>query len=681
MPVRARKEDGRMRSAQKDAMTKRRLIVCLMTVLLTLGLFAAAQAAETDNLKLAMELSTYDFAAPGEVTVTIEVTNTGESEMPSPITLYYPDGKQVEEFGAPTLAAGSSKRWSGVWNVTQDELNNGKVIFKIRYSVLNDSGEMMNKELNFSRSIAYAGAVTAVEVNRIIVPTTAGEGQKVTVTYDIVNTGNVDITDVSIKENSGISTRRGSISSVPAGEKGSYTFTTTMKKKDLTSEATITYKAGGKTNTVKKDKATIKYGEINLSAALSSDKKGGAPGETVILTLTLKNTGKADFQNVTVSDPTLGEVFTGLSIPAGQTVTQQREVTMSSAADYQFTVTGTDTEGNAVETVTDRVDLKAIDPTQRVILEVSASADRDTIYQLPGIVKFVVRVTNTGAAEAKDVTVSASGVTLATFPSILAGETRELTRDVSVSMAGQYRFDASVKNQLDETEVFNSNIIPIAYAQPTAVPTEAPIITPPLPQHEEIPTADGLPEYVGSIQQVLRALYWVFMVLAIISLALLAAGVVRRIQANVASSKAQDHLERSGSRNYTQPGQHKPSKPEAVTTAAAPDSEAAEADQSEAAEETPDEPVQDQASIEATLRQLYPNTAARMQLDPTVTVDGEDESELSDDADLPSDETETTAPQEDEASTDEADLPMENKEPASEEAPVRQRRSQRRGQH
>ncbi len=668
-----------MRSAQKDAMTKRRLIVCLMTALLMLGLFAVAHAAETDNLKLAMELSSYDFTAPGEVTVTIEVTNTGESEMPSPITLYYPDGRQVEEFGAPTLAAGSSKRWSGVWNVTQDELNNGKVIFKIRYSVLNDSGEMMNKELNFSRSIAYAGAVTAVEVNRIIAPTTVGEGQKVTVTYDIVNTGNVDITDVSIKENSGISTRRGSIKSVPAGEKGSYTFTTTMKKKDLTSEATITYKAGGKTNTVKKDKATIKYGEINLSASLASDKKGGAPGETVTLTLTLKNTGKVDFQNVTVTDPTLGEVFTGLSVPAGQTVTQQRAVTMEGAADYQFTVAGTGTDGNAVETVTDRVDLKAIDPTQRVLLEVSASADRDTIYQLPGIVKFVVKVTNTGAAEAKDVTVSASGVTLATFPSILAGETRELTRDVSVSMAGQYRFDASVKNQLDETETFNSNIIPIAYAQPTAVPTEAPIITPPLPKYEEIPTDDGLPEYVGSIQQVLQALYWVFMVLAIISLALLAAGVVRRIQANVASSKAQDHLERSGSRNYTQPGQHKQAKPEPKPQTA-PEGEAAEADQPDDGAEAPDEPVQDQASIEETLRQLYPNTAARMQLDPTVTVDGEDEPAPADEADLLLDEAEDIPQPEDEVGGDEATLPAEDPEPAAEDAPVRHRRSQRRNQ-
>lgn len=679
MPVRARKEDGRKHSAQNNTMTKKRLIVCLMTVLLTLGLFACAQAAETDNLKLAMELSSYEFAVPGEVTVTIEVTNTGESEMPSPITLYYPDGQQVEEFGAPTLAAGSSKRWSGVWNVTQDELNNGKVIFKIRYSVINDSGEMMNKELNFSRSIAYAGAVTAVEVNRIITPTTAGEGQKVTVTYDVVNTGNVDITDISIKENSSISTRRGTIQSVPAGEKGSYSFTTTMKKKDLTSEATITYKAGGKTNTVKKDKATIKYGEINLSAALASDKKGGAPGETVTLTLTLKNTGKVDFQNVTVSDTTLGEVFSGLSVPAGQTVTQQREVTMEGAADYQFTVAGTDTEGNAVETATDRVSLTAIDPSQRVTLEVSASADRDTIYQLPGIVKFVVRVTNTGAAEAKDVTVSASGVTLATFPSILAGETRELTRDVSVSMAGQYRFDAAVKNQLDETEVFNSNIIPIAYAQPTAVPTEAPIITPPLPQYEEIPTADGLPEYVGSIQQVLRVLYWVFMVLAIISLALLAVGVARRIQANVASSKAQDHLERSGSRNYTQPGQHKQSKPEPSTVTTDDEAAPTEADASDA----PDEPVQDQSSIEETLRQLYPNTAARMKLDPTVTVDGEDEpGDATEGMELPLEETEETAPQaEEETGADDAAVPEENiAADTAEEAPVRHRRSQRRGQ-
>ena len=147
-------------------------------------------------------------------------------------------------------------------------------------------------------------------MNRTITPTTAGNGQKVTVTYELVNNGTAEITDVTIKENKAISTKAGTIDKIPAGSKATYTFTPNMGKKGLTSKATITYKANGETYTVTKEAATIKYGEVKLKATLSADKKGGTAGEVVKLTLTLKNSGKTAYNNLEVTDPTLGTVFT-----------------------------------------------------------------------------------------------------------------------------------------------------------------------------------------------------------------------------------------------------------------------------------------------------------------------------------------------------------------------------------
>ena len=120
-----------------------------------------------------------------------------------------------------------------------------------------------------------------MEVNRTISPTTANKGQKVSVTYDVVNTGTLDISDVTITEDKSISSKKGTIASIKAGEKGSYTFTATMGSKDLTSKATITYNAEGKKNTVTKEAATVKYGEVKLSASLDADKKGGMSGDAV----------------------------------------------------------------------------------------------------------------------------------------------------------------------------------------------------------------------------------------------------------------------------------------------------------------------------------------------------------------------------------------------------------------
>ena len=641
---------------------KRRLIVCLVMILaLVAGLASTAAAeAEVGKLKVSIELSSSKLAEPKEITVSIQVTNPGDADMPGPVTLYDPSGKMVEEFGSPTLTAGASKSWSGKWNVTQSQLESGKLTFKLKYPLYTSTGEPVNKTYIFSHPLTYTGAVTSVEINRTITPTTARKGQTVSVTYDVINTGNVDITDVSIKEDKSISSKSGTIASVPAGEKGSYSFTVTMGTKDLTSQATITYKAGGKTQTEKKDAATIKYGEVKLTAALSASKKGGVPGDTVKLTLTLKNTGSADYQNVTVTDAVLGELFTGQTVPAGKTVTLEKDITITDSADYQFTVTGQDASGENVETATDRVSVKAVDPAKQVVLQVEASADRETVYTLPGTVKFRVTVTNVSAVDVSDVAVYASGVQLYSFPSILAGESRDFTRDVSVSMAGQYRFDAKVNNQLNETETFESNIIHIAFAQPTPEPTDAPIVTPPMPTYEDIPTDDGLPAYVDTVQKALGIAYRVLLVLAAICLLLLAIGVVRRMQAIHESNKAQDHLERGSYRDYTQPApkgrEEKKSsrKDEPVARPIGEDKEEPALPDAADASKT----VEDGELMAETLAKLYPNGDGKLTVDPTLTVEGEE----------PAKEP-APAPQEAEAPADEA--------PAAEEAPVRHRRSQR----
>ena len=105
-------------------MSKRRAFLTAVLVFLVVLLTAALALAEDDHLKVSMELSNNRFSEPGEeITVSIGVTNVSDEKAPSAVTLYYPNGEQVEEFGAPVLSAGSSKNWSGPWSVTQKELD------------------------------------------------------------------------------------------------------------------------------------------------------------------------------------------------------------------------------------------------------------------------------------------------------------------------------------------------------------------------------------------------------------------------------------------------------------------------------------------------------------------------------------------------------------------------------
>lgn len=158
---------------------------CLFLVLaLMLVLLAGVALADslTDPVKISMELSKNKFTEPGPVTVSITLSNVGEGDLPGPITLYYPSGKKVEEFGSPTLAVGSSKNWSGSWTVTQNELDNGKLTFSCKYSTYNQDGELVNKVKYFSKKISSVSADPVIEVRRTVIPSLATKGQEVTVT-------------------------------------------------------------------------------------------------------------------------------------------------------------------------------------------------------------------------------------------------------------------------------------------------------------------------------------------------------------------------------------------------------------------------------------------------------------------------------------------------------------------
>ena len=532
---------------------KRKLWAFLLGICCLMLLSGLALSEESNPLKVAMQLSNSTFTEPEEITVSIRISNAGDSALPGPVTLYYSNGDAVEDFGEPVLEAGASKSWSGPVMVTQEMLDAGKITFRVRYSLLNDAGEAVQRSRNFSKEITYSGGVASIEVNRTISPTTAGKGHEVSITYDVVNTGTVDVKDVTITENKSISASSGVIAQVAAGQKASYVFKVAMGTQDLTSQATISYTAGGHTETLTKEPATIRYGEINLKATLTSDKKGGLPGDKIKLSLRLGNSGKKDYVNIRVTDPTLGEVFSGETATAGHSIILEKEIEIQETCDYQFTVTATEDGGQEIETTSDRITITAVTADQVVSLDVRAEADRDTVYQLPGTVRFKVYVTNNSALDVKDVDVTASGVRLYTFPSILSGETREFTRDVDVSMAGQYQFVAQTQNQLGDSVSFERNIIRIAYTAPTEVPTEAPIITPPVPVLENLPTEEDLPETLNLLEKVLHIAFFVLLGIFAILLVLVIIALSRRAAVRANAEKPIDSLERVGSRDYISP--------------------------------------------------------------------------------------------------------------------------------
>lgn len=558
-------------------MMKRKGIILVLLLAAMLLLAGVAAADTADPIVTSMELSPAKLTGPGQVNVTITISNSGDQDLTDPVVLYDPAAQIVSDFGtngAVLLKAGETATWSGVYDVNQRTLDNGSVVYFVKYKIYNDSGKAVDQSQPIRAKIELQTAEADIEVKRTISPTIASKDQKIVVRYDITNSGTVSLLNVTIEENKDIYKKKQTIEELKPGQTAKIEYPVTMGKKDLTSSATITYKAenNSKTQTYKVEKQTIKYGVPSLEASLKASAKGTVVNGTVTLTLTLKNSGSVDYSDIRVTDATLGDVFANQELKAGKTLELTKEVTIPENMEYQFSVTATDESGSETTIATEAVSVTAVDPADALTLNVTATPDQTEVYEQPGRVRFTITVENGSNVEAKNVQIAHGNTTIYTFDSIAAGESRTISRDFALSMAGKYRFTVSAQDPLESTLTFESNESQIAFSVPTpapATPTPAPDPTP-----EPTFAAATIPPIrdasVGrvpkAIQSVLLPLLIVVGVLLVACCVLLLVAAKSRHDRKKASEAAVDQLERAKRRDYVTPAEPEaPEVPESVT--------------------------------------------------------------------------------------------------------------------
>ena len=564
------------------AIMKRKLLAAALLLAAMLIVGGAAFAAD-DPIVCSMEVSPQSLAAPGDVTVTITVSNAGDTDMKDPLTLYSPTSEIVTDFGdkgSVTLKAGEVKTWTGTWSVNQRTLDNGQIVFFVKYFLYKDNGEREAQSQPIRGKLNAAEAKTDIEIKRTISPGTAREGQTVNVIYDIVNTGTISLKSLTITESKDVAKKAVTVAEeLKPGEAAQVKFPVTMGKKDLVSSATITYTTGDSKDkqTQKVDQQTITYGEAALTAKLTASSKGVAINGKVTLTLDLQNDGNVNYTDVRVSDKTLGEVFTNQELAAGGKLKLEKEITLTETTDYQFHIVAIDNTGTEVTLDSDALTLSAVDPGKIVHLNVTAAADRTEVYTQPGIVRFTVTVENDSEVDAKDVVIYHGGVRIYTFPAIPAGESRKLTRDAALSMAGKYEFTAVTVDALQNSSSFVSNAIQIAFSVPTPAPeTPTPAAVPtPEPTYEMVTVPKMNHESVAPVAKMIARIFMPMMYIAIALLlgagVLLALATKKRMDQKRASDAALDHLDRAKRRDYANPGEDEddaaPSQPAKPTPA------------------------------------------------------------------------------------------------------------------
>ncbi len=560
-----RRAEGRKgRLCRPTYMMKRKgIVLCVvLAVLMLLAGFAVAET--TDPIVTSMELTPAKITGPGPVTVTITISNSSDKDLRDPVVLYDPAAQIVADFGtngSAMLRAGESRTWTGTYDVNQRTLDNGFVVYYVKYTLYNENGKAVEQSQSIRQKISQQTAETDIDVKRTISPTIAREGQEVVVRYDIMNTGTVPLLNVSIQENADIYSKKQTIPQLDPGLTAEIKYPVKMGTKDLTSGATITYTSQSQSEeqTYKVEDLVIKYGEPSLEATLTSNAKGVVANGTLTLTLTLKNSGSVDYSDIRVTDASLGDVFTNQELKAGKTLELIKDVTVPATTEYQFIVNATDATGSETSISTEPLSITAVNPEDALNLEVIATPDRTEVFEQPGHVRFTLNITNVSKVDAANVKVSHGSTDLYTFTSIPAGETRTLSRDFALSMAGKYRFTVTAVDPLESTLSFQSNETQIAFSVPTpapATPTPAPAPTPePTFAPATIPPITD--RSVGTLPKVVQMILAPILILSgivlLASVVLLIVATKRRHDQKRASEAAVDQLERAARRDYITP--------------------------------------------------------------------------------------------------------------------------------
>ena len=569
----------------------RRLLYALGAVLLVAALVftgsPAASAEESDPVTVTIQVSPESLTAPGKVNVSLRVSNPTDTDMIAPVTLFDPAGNLVASFGdggSYVLKSGDSRSWEGEWNVTQAELDAGAVSYTLRYHLEDESGALVELSRQATARIQFAGERVNLSVNRTIRPEVVRQGGQAQVSYELYNNGNVELTDIRVQEK--ISKQAQTVKSLPAGERKTLTFTSRMGSADLVSNASITYKASGSSQTQKitVEDAPIPLAKPNLKIELSSPTAGVNVGEAATLVITFVNAGNVAYSNVTLTEAKKGEILTNISIPAGATVTEQKEFILREPTDFKVTATLPDNTGETRTLSSNEIRIGVFDPEKQMLLTLNLTSDQETVPKVPADVKFHLTVTNNSNIKAEKIAITHGSTPIYTINSLEPGASVTLDRDVRISQAGQFRFTATVTDTMNNKVTFDSNTLAIGYAPVTNAPTMVPVVTvaPPV-----LVTPSPVEPLLGQGRSALMTAAVVLGGLFGCALVLFAVSTIVRLRNKSKSNAAYDHLDLAERRDYTEPADDEPDEEETYTREPETEEVADVAEQTE----KPEEPV------------------------------------------------------------------------------------------
>ncbi|MEP3889063.1 MAG: hypothetical protein ABJN69_01275 [Hellea sp.] len=391
-----------------------------------------APTPDVDFVKSASD--TTDVQAGDVITYSYAVTNTGNVSLTNVSVSDVHSGSGALSAITPAsanLAIGQSVTFTATYTVTQDDIDAGTDITNTATVTATPPSGTFTPETADETVTVDAPAPDMSLAKTASDTSDVQEGDVITYTYAVVNTGNVTLTNVTISDvHSGSGTLSAispaSIASLAVGDSASFTATYTVTQADIDAGANITNTAtgdatpaGGTFTPVTADE-TVTVDAPAPSLAMTktpSQTSNVMAGDVITYTYSVTNDG-----NVTMSDVSVFDVHSGTGTLSAITPASVATLAVGDSVDFTATYTVTQDDIDAGTAITNTATADAT-PAGGSYAPVMADASVDLENPLPSatlaktasdtsnvavgdVITYSYVVANTGNVTLTDVTVS-----------------------------------------------------------------------------------------------------------------------------------------------------------------------------------------------------------------------------------------------------------------------------------
>ncbi len=368
-------------------------LLCLLAPLTALSEDATPEPVYPEALQVSASIEPNLMVAPEIVHLTITLTNSGDSPI-ADVRILRPNGSLVESVG--TLGPGESRAHEERLSLSLEQFLGGGVTYLVRCTLNPGTVNEIGGRMTVQAPLERIEAKPSVEFSRSVSSEYVQAGEQVSLTYRVVNTGNVPLTDIVVSDP--LTGDVGGLAELAPGQK--HTFTTRVAvASDAESLPTLTcYSKANPEVPIVRDlgETHIHVTDQRLEAVLSADQAAVRSGESVTLRMTLFNASDIACERLRVTDQNGAELDSPLfSLKPGERYEVTQSVQMRETTTFLMTVSGRTEGGSAISARSNPLTVAVQAAANRARVALSAQVNPNTPVPA-GTVRFTLRLNNTG---------------------------------------------------------------------------------------------------------------------------------------------------------------------------------------------------------------------------------------------------------------------------------------------